>query len=144
MRKEIELEDLKSLLCGELLGEGVHRKVYVYRPDNTLVIKCATEDPTGNIVESEIWYMVKDTSIAKWFAPIEYISRCGMFMLQRRVEHRPKNEYPKLVPKFFGDRKYKNYGWLNGKLVACDYVGFFVASMTHKWNTKLEEAGWWE
>lgn len=143
MNDASQLDDLKSLLCGEFLGEGVHRKVYVYRPDETLVIKCAIEDPTGNIIESEIWDMVKETSIARWFAPVEAISRCGMYMLQKRVEHRPKEEYPKLVPHFFGDRKYSNYGWLNGKLVACDYVGFFVASMSHKWSAKMEKAGWW-
>ena len=139
-----QYEDLKSLLLGEMLGRGIHRKVGVYKLENNLVIKCAIECPNINILEDEIWLMVKDTNIAKWFAPCVAISECGMFLLQKRVETKPKSEYPKLVPSFFGDLKYKNFGWIGKQFVCCDYAGFMSSSMSHKWNGKMKKVEWWE
>lgn len=144
MEETIQFEDLKCLLFGEALGSGIHRKVGVFKPDPKLVIKCAIDCPNINVLEDEIWMMVSETSIAKWFAPCVSISPCGMFLLQQRVERRPKSEYPKLVPSFFGDLKYSNYGWLNGKFVCCDYAGFISTSMSHKWNGRMKKADWWE
>jgi len=137
-------EDLKELLFGEALGAGIHRKVGVYKLDPTLVIKCAVETPNINVLEDEVWQTVKRTSIAKWFAPCIDISPCGMFLLQKRVEVKPKSEYPKYVPSFFGDLKYKNYGWLDGKFVCVDYASLLATSMSHRWSAKLVKAGWWE
>lgn len=139
-----QYEDLKSLLFGEMIGLGVHRKVGVFKPDKSLVIKCAIECPNINILEDEIWQMVKDTDIAKWFAPCVAISECGMFLLQKRVETKPRSEYPKLVPSFFGDLKYRNFGWIGKQLVCCDYAGFIASSMSHKWNGKMKKAEWWD
>jgi len=140
----LQYEDLKDLLIGEKLGVGIHRAVAIYKPDPTLVLKCALECPNINVLEEEIWTMVKETNIAKWFAPCVDISSCGIFLLQKRIETRPKSEYPKLIPSFFGDLKYSNYGWLNGKFVCCDYAGFITTSMCHKWSGKLKKADWWE
>lgn len=139
-----QYEDLKSLVLGEMLGLGIHRKVGVFNPDASLVIKCAIEYPSTNILEDEIWRMVKDTEIAKWFAPCVYISPCGMFLLQKRVETKPKSEYPKYVPSFFGDLKFKNYGWIGKQFVCCDYASFVLTSMSHKWSGKMKKAEWWE
>jgi hypothetical protein len=139
-----QYEDLKELLFGEIQGVGIHRKVGVYNLDKTLVIKCAIECPNINVLEEEIWQMVKDTNIAKWFAPCVAISPCGIFLLQKRVERRPRSEYPKLIPSFFGDTKYTNFGWIDGKFVCCDYAGFISTSMCHKWSGKMVKANWWE
>ena len=139
-----QFEDLKGLVLGELLGIGIHRKVGVYKVNPEFVIKCALEYPEINLLENEIWNMVKDTDIAKWFAPVYQISPCGMFMIQKRAETKPKSEYPKYVPSFFGDMKYKNYGWINGKFVCVDYAGFIASSMSHKWSGKMKKADWWE
>ncbi|MCK9370240.1 hypothetical protein M0R04_10070 [Candidatus Dojkabacteria bacterium] len=144
MKEEIQYEDLKTLLLGEVLGIGIHRKVGVYKQDESLVIKCAVETPNINILEDEIWMMVKDTSIAKWFAPCVAISECGMFLLQKRIEKIPKEQYPKFIPSFFGDLKYRNFGMLNGQFVCCDYAGFISSSMSHKWSGKLKKAEWWD
>ncbi len=143
MTNETPYEDLKSLLFGEMLGMGIHRKVGVYKLDENLVIKCAIDTPNINILEEEIWRMVKDTNIAKWFAPCVAISDCGMFLLQKKVEKIPKDHYPKFVPAFFGDLKYGNFGMLNGQFVCCDYAGFIATSMVHKWSGKLKKADWW-
>lgn len=139
-----QYEDLKEMLLGQVLGIGIHRKVGVYVPDPTYVIKCAIECPNINVLEMEVWDTVSSTDIKKWFAPCAYISPCGMFMLQKRIETRPKSEYPKLIPTFFGDLKYKNYGWLNGQFVCCDYASLLSTSMVHKWNPRLVKANWWE
>lgn len=144
IRELAQYEDLKELLLGQVLGVGIHRKVGVFNPDPSLVIKCAIEYPNINILEEEIWMMVKETDIAKWFAPVVSISPCGMFLLQRRVEVRSKREYPKLIPSFFGDLKYSNYGWLGDQFVCCDYAGFIATSMTHKWSGRMKKADWWE
>lgn len=139
-----QYEDMQSLFLGELLGIGIHRRVGVFKPDNSLVLKCAVECPNINILEEEVWQMVRETNIAKWFAPCVSISDCGMFLLQRRVETRPRSEYPRLVPSFFGDCKYSNYGWIDGQFVCCDYAGFISSSMSHKWSGQMKKAGWWE
>jgi hypothetical protein len=139
-----QYEDLIDLLFGKALGFGIHRKVGVFLPDESLVIKCAIDCPNINILEEEIWQMVKETDISKWFAPCVGISQCGMFLLQKRVETRPKNEYPKMIPSFFGDTKYSNFGWIDGRFVSCDYAGYISTSMVHKWNGKLKKAEWWE
>lgn len=144
MTKETEYEDLGSLVLGKTLGVGIHRKVGVFKPDESLVIKCAMDCPNINILEDEIWLMVKDTDIAKWFAPCVSISQCGMFLLQKRAEQRPRSEYPKQVPSFFGDLKYSNFGWIDGKFVCVDYAGYISTSMVHKWSGRMVKADWWE
>ena len=138
-----QYEDLKELLLGKALGIGIHRKVAVYKLDPTLAIKCAIECPNINVLEEEVWQTVKETNIAKWFAPCVDISPCGMFLLQKRVEHRPRKEYPKMIPVFFTDTKYSNYGWLNGQFVCCDYASTISTSMAHKWSGKMKKANWW-
>jgi len=139
-----QYEDLKELLFGEALGVGAHRKVGVYKPDRKLVIKCAIETPNMNILEYETWIMLQDTSLAKWFAPCVVVSPCGIFLLQKRVDKIPKEQYPKLIPSFFGDTKYANFGMLNGKFVCCDYASFMYTSASHKWSGKMKKANWWE
>lgn len=142
-KEEIQYEDLKELIFGDFLGSGVYRKVGVFEQDKSLVIKCAFDNPNINFLEYEVWEMVKDTYLAKWFSPVISISPNGMFLLQKRVDTKPQKEYPKLVPKFFSDLKYSNYGWLNGKFVCVDYASFLSTSMYHKWSDKLVKANWW-
>lgn len=139
-----QYEDLQSLLLGKYLGLGIHRKVAVYKPDSSLVVKIAQESPNINVLEDEVWMMLKETDLAKWLAPCVAISDCGIFLLQKRVETRPRSEYPKLIPSFFGDCKYSNFGWLNGQFVCCDYAGFISTSASHKWNGRMKKADWWE
>lgn len=139
-----QYEDLKRLFLGEELGCGIHRRVHLYKVEPTFVIKCAIDCPNINVLEEEIWQMVKSTNIKKWFAPIYQISPCGMFLIQKRAEVRPKSQYPKYIPNFFGDCKYSNFGWIDDQFVCVDYAGFISSSMTHKWTGKLKKADWWE
>lgn len=145
---QTKFEDLKDIVCGNKLGAGIHREVYELRILRDLkenfVIKYAPEDPTANILEWEIWDMVQRTNIAKWFAPCKRLSANGLYLVQQRVEFRPHREYPVMVPNFFSDLKYSNYGWIGDQLVACDYAGFLSCSMTHKWSGRMKKADWWE
>jgi hypothetical protein len=140
-----QYEDLKEFIMGDALGLGCYRKVGVFKPDPTLVIKCSLECPQENFFEMELWKFVQSTKIlAKWFAPCIDVSPCGMFLLQKRVETKPKQDYPKMIPAFFTDTKYSNYGWLDGKFVCCDYAGFSNLLLHGNWNTKMKKANWWE
>lgn len=139
-----QFEDLQSLLFGERLGCGIHRTVAVWRPDPSYVVKIARECPNINVLEKEIWDSIAEADMSKWFAPCHYISECGIFMLQRRVEQIPRDQYPKFVPSFFGDLKWKNFGLYHGRFVCCDYAGFISTSMAHRWSGKLKKADFWE
>jgi hypothetical protein len=142
--EQTQYEELKDLVLGKMLGVGVYRNVRVFKPKPDLVIKCAIEDPSNNYIEWEIWNNIKDCKeLSKWFAPCVSISDCGLFLLQKRVETKPKKDYPKKIPAFFSDTKYSNFGWLNGKFVCCDYSGFNRIYMDGKPNTKLVKADWW-
>lgn len=142
--KNAQLEDLWDLVAGEELGKGIHRVVYVYQPDPQWVIKYTSESPKYNHLEWETWVMLAETPLAKWFAPCGWISQCGIFMLQKRAQPVPKEQYPTMVPSFFSDLKYKNFGLLDGKFVCIDYAGFLSTSKHHKWNGKMKKAVWWD
>lgn len=139
----IKYKELKNLVIGDYIGAGSFRDVYKYKQDDNLVIKCAFDDPQMNILEMEVWEMVKYTEIAKWFAPCISISECGMFLIQKKVETGRKKDYPKKIPAFFSDCKYTNYGWLDNKFVCVDYGSFVSTSLNHKWSQRLKKAEWW-
>lgn len=117
------LEDAFNLFCGKKIGNGAHRTVFecTIRPD--LVVKVETERNFANVLEWEFWRTNEHYKpVSKWLAPCEYLSPDGLVLLQRKV--RPAHEgesLPTKLPKFITDRKYDNFGWLDGRLVACDY-----------------------
>ena len=113
-------DDLADLICGPLLGRGVARRVFEHALDRDLVVK-VEEDARSfqNILEWEIWDVVKDGPYAKWFAPCRHISASGVVLLQDRVA--PVTAFPARIPDFFTDLKLANFGKLRGKFVACDY-----------------------
>lgn len=140
-----QFHDLQSLCFGEELGSGYSRKVFSFAPDPKMVIKYAPELPKENMIEYEIWQMVKHVkSIARWFAPVCSMSTCGIFLLMERIERPMKKDYPARVPAFFGDLKYDNFGIWRGKFVCCDYSGFVSTSLSHKWSGQMKKAKWWD
>ncbi|MDF0750302.1 hypothetical protein NLU14_08670 [Marinobacter sp. 71-i] len=116
--------DLFQLLTdrGELLGNGVSRHVYPYGLDSRMVIKFEQEENFQNTAEWNVWNHVKYMDIAKWFAPVEFISPCGRILIQRRTQpFKTDTQLPKSVPAFFTDTKVDNWGMLKGKAVCHDY-----------------------
>lgn len=114
--------DLVDMLCGEYLGEGISREVYVYRPNPTFVIKLQTLTHSfDNATEWDVWNRVKDTEHAKWFAPCHHISPNGIWMIQKRTNPMVMGQLPKKVPAFLTDTKRTNVGEIDGQLCFHDY-----------------------
>lgn len=116
--------DINQMLFDERLGEGSTRETYVYRPDPKWVIKIECASTFHNVYEFDIWNTVRGTIWEKWFAPIKWISPLGRAITMRRTKP-PKvggPGFPKSVPNFFTDVRYRNWGVLDGRWVCHDYA----------------------
>ena len=115
--------ELRSVALGDLLGEGLSRKVYVCKLNSHYVVKIeAGGGSFQNIAEWDTWsWLSTEPAMARWLAPCEFISTCGMMLIQRRVEPIRRGELPKKLPAFLTDIKLDNFGMLHGKVVCCDY-----------------------
>ena len=120
-------EDALNLLFGDLLGNGIHRKVWACRIRPDLVVKVEDESSDwrdfANAREMQFWCDHQHyLPVAKWLAPCEYMSPDGRVMLQKRVDPlAPSFELPGTMPTFLTDFKRENFGLLDGKLVCVDY-----------------------
>lgn len=136
--------DLQQFILGRRIGKGINREVFEFPHNKDYVIKVETEG-FQNIREWELWNEIKDTKLAKWFAPCIKISNCGIYLLQRKTEKIPESEYPQKTPHFFNDQKYDNFGVIieKGKrrFVCHDYGTF---SLTNGYKDKLLKAKWWK
>lgn len=136
-------EDAFNLLCGELLGEGIHRKVFACRIRRDLVVK--VEDDTkvnrsfANAFESRFWGDYQHApAVAKWLAPVEYMSPDGRILLQTRAEPIPWDFHlPDKLPGFLTDVKRENFGLIEGRLVCLDYSSTVLDA-----GTRLKKAYW--
>lgn len=115
--------DLSSMIFGDKIGSGCSRTVYTYVPDpNRFVIKIAQEDPTDNFSEAAVWEAVKGHDVSVWFAPVQYISKNGQLLVQRRTRPLHPCQVPRLVPVFIDDPHSENWGMLDGRAVVHDYA----------------------
>lgn len=139
-------KELAWLFLGKVIGVGMSRSVYEYTLDKTLVVKYEHgESRWQNIIEYEIWQTVKDTKMAKWFAPCIDISPNGHFMLQKRAEKIPKGFYPKKIPTMFADLKYDNFGMIGKQFVCIDYGTAHIDALNRALKMKkTKKADWWE
>ena len=138
--------DLVHLFLGKIIGRGSAREVYQCAQDGECVIKVELEDESfQNVVEWEIWQSVKETKFAKYFAPCVAISSNGIFLVQKKVDDLHKKDFPKKVPHFFSDRKYRNYGLYKGNFVCRDYGTMAYRVVDVMKDTKiLKKANWWQ
>jgi hypothetical protein len=119
---EFLYNEARSILLGNRLGEGMSREVFELRTNPAYVIKIETRGQSfQNAAEWETWNWVNGGPLAKWFAPCEFISSCGVLLIQRKVAPLRDSELPARVPAFLCDLKIENFGLLNGKFVCCDY-----------------------
>lgn len=135
-------EDAFNLLCGKLIGEGIHRKVFECRLRHDLVVKVEYDLEYryfANVLEMRFWqdhqYYRK---AADWLAPCEYLSPDGRLLLQRKA--RPitdDDELPDRVPSFLSDLKTSNFGFISGRLVCLDY-----ARTIHSPSVRLKKVIW--
>lgn len=121
---ELDRCELETFILGEKLGAGIHRDVYVYTPDPTLVVKVETGTANfANAKEWEVWNDLKwRPDVRKWLAPCVAISQSGAFLLQKRTTPITESHMPKRIPKFFTDEKVDNWGRLDNKIVCHDYA----------------------
>jgi hypothetical protein len=132
--------DAFNLLCGELLGTGVHRKVFECRLRPELVVKVEYDLDNrffANVFEQKFW---SDASpaVAAWLAPCEYLSSDARLLLQRRCHPlSPTMSLPELVPAFLTDLKRENFGEYDGRLVCMDY-----ALVNLQASMKMKKAHW--
>lgn len=135
------------LICGEKIGAGLYRDVYVLKQDSNYVVKVERDMSTGNFanvtewrnyIENKEWTYIKD-----WLAPIELITETGQILIQRRVtlEGKKCKDFPKYIPAAFTDLKRKNFGWIGEQFVCCDYS--FLIPIHPKFNKRLKYAQWW-
>ena len=117
--------DMFALMCGEYLGGGCGREVYVSLLDPNFVIKIETG--TGRFQNAMEWRFWEENrgapDFAKWLAPCISISPCGNILVQKRTAPLRRLEMKKYgrLPKFLTDVKMSNFGILGGKLVCHDY-----------------------
>lgn len=111
-------EDAFNLLCGKLLGEGIHRKVFECRLRDDLVVKVESEENWRyfpNVLEMRFWNDHEHyKKVADWLAPCEYMSPDGRILLQRKASPIvDRSALPEQVPAFLSDLKPENFGMLD-------------------------------
>jgi hypothetical protein len=130
-----------NLLCGELLGSGIHRKVFACKVDPSLVVKVETDEEFrtfANFTEHKNWTENElYKPVADWLAPVVAISPCGLVSLQKRILPVRPGELPAEVPAFLTDLKAENFGLYEGRVVACDYT-FLITNI----SVRKKKANW--
>jgi hypothetical protein len=136
-------DDAMTLVCGELLGTGAARQVYVCAFDPTWVVKLDTSrGKFQNVREWAVWQNFKESAAdKKWLAPVGCISDSGHWLMQRRTTPVSLIELRRLaprVPKYFTDLKSANWGLLDGVVVCHDY-----GMSLHEVASGTKKAEWW-
>ena len=126
-----ESDNVAGLFLGKLLGQGVSRRVYEYRPSPELwVVKvqmreAEEEHDYQNIAEWTLWENASG-SLRPWLAPCIALSPNGGALLQVRCEPCPTHLIPKKVPKVLGDLHQLNFGVYDKRVVVQDYGRHFA------------------
>lgn len=139
--------DFFDAVCGDFLGSGIGRNVFICAVNPGYVVKVETGTASfQNAVEWEFWEEMKDKPIGrKWLAPCYRISPCGLILIQRKTSPIPTGyKLPKKVPLFLGDMKTQNYGLLDGKLVAHDYGRSLCTLVWQRKMNGMRNAKWWD
>lgn len=120
-------EDAFNLLCGDKLGQGLHRTVYACKLRPDLVVKVEPDEGYryfANVLEMKFWNDQEHyEKVARWLAPCTHLSPDGRILLQKRVDPLPKDyQMPTHIPSFLSDLKRENFGILDNMLVCIDYA----------------------
>ena len=147
--KNINLNDQYAThrLCGELIGLGTYRNVYICKDNPQWVVKVARQRKHNismvvngknyrgnhnnkrafhNFMEMMYWcenmYYEK---VRKWLAPCLSISMDGTIMIQERTFPNPKTpgvKIPTKLPKFLTDIRPEHFGFIGDNFVCHDYA----------------------
>ncbi len=123
---DLQQYEALNLLCGHLLGVGVHRKVFRHAFNEKLVVKVATnsEGIRANFCELETFDWIKENEKYKhYFAAVDQLSSQGTILIQEYIPDLPAGSYK--LPSFFTDLKRENFGLVRGtdgsQIVCRDY-----------------------
>lgn len=133
------LTDFFRGITGRLIGWGIGRRVYECTINPDVVLK--VEDGGGsfqNVREYETWHAVNFGPYAKWFAPVEHISPCGMVLVMAKTQRPLK--FPERMPVFLTDFNRENYGLYKGRVVCHDYGTNLL--MEHGKTPRMRKADW--
>jgi hypothetical protein len=134
--------EFANMLLGELLGSGASRYVFQHATHKNRVVKIDMSDWNANVTEYQVWQRIQYVKrINKWFAQCPQMSRCGRILIMEKVDmNRGISAYPKMVPSFFTDIKWANFGFIGKQLVCCDYASNLL--MEEGMKVKLVKAEW--
>lgn len=126
--------DFFRLMCGERLGGGSAREVFVFDADPKRVLKFETKYASfQNVFEHDTWQWLRASSVGRWLAPCYALSGNGTILMQARTSPLPFDyKLPKKVPALLGDLKSENFGLFEGRLVAHDYGTSQISMMESK------------
>jgi hypothetical protein len=140
MSNAATFEDAFNLLCGNKIGEGIHRSVFYCRLRPELVVKVEAEPAFryfANVQEMKLWNDAPP-AMTKWLAPCRYLSPDGRILLQDLANPVPyDHKMPEQMPSFLTDFKRENFGIIDGQLVCVDYA---ISIPSH--SLKLKKANW--
>lgn len=139
-------QDGLSLICGEIIGEGISRTVYECKLNPAWVVKHEFNMALHqNVLEYTVWERVRELDVSSWFAPVLHLSDHGCWMIQARTKpvtlQELKRAYPR-VPGFLTDFKVSNWGRLGTRLVCHDFGSCYTTECGI--NKKTIKAEWWE
>lgn len=143
-----KIMQIRNVVCGEFLGGGMFRDVHVYKQNPNYVVKIERDPSRGQFANATEWRHYIDNRewkfLSEWLAPCELITETGQVLIQRRIEHRRRKEYPKYIPCMFTDTKLRNFGWITGtdKFVCCDYT-YIPLAFVKVGGKKMKYAKWW-
>tara|TARA_B110000503_G_scaffold108036_1_gene161522 strand:- start:213 stop:668 length:456 start_codon:yes stop_codon:yes gene_type:complete len=149
MRKKVQLDyaynnpelliSCLDLLCGDFIGSGIARDVYVYAMNSNYVVKIDNSDDSGhNFNEYNVWTnVVNQPKYAKWFAPILWSSSDHRIIVQKKTK--PITQLPKELPSFFTDLKLDNFGKIGSQFVCHDYAFTSDLLISKGFNSRMKK-----
>jgi len=142
------VKEVVKEVCGEMIGRGAHRDVYVLKSNSDYVVKIERDMRQANFANATEWRHYIDNQYWKWLevwlAPCMLISETSQVLIQQRVswEGKRRKDYPARIPNLFEDLKLKNFGWIGDRFVCCDYSFLSIPSPT-KGSDGMKRAYWW-
>ncbi len=130
--------DFLRMIAGDILGAGAFRIVFQHEHRKDLVLKFEPRAHSfHNIAEWDFWTDNQDNeAIARWLAPCEYISPCGIILVMKKTSKPRAEDYPNMLPAFLTDLKRKNFGMYKGHLVSHDYGMYQMKVSTRRTKAK--------
>jgi hypothetical protein len=144
-------EDAFNLLCGERIGRGMARDVFISPLLPGCVIKVETRAHSWqNVIEWETWSIVKhNTPASRWFAECKWISPNGRVLVQERTRPPAPSEFVDRVPVWFTDLKRQNWGMAMAddnrtEYLVCHDYGTSLMLQDGTVTKRMRKADWWD